>query len=280
MANVSAWPKFLLATSAVLLLMFAVACAAEEEPAPPTPTPIDVEGIVSRAVAGVQVQPGVTSDEVAGAIQQALAAQPGVTTQDVANEIAKALAAQPGGVTSAEMASAIAGALEQQEGLTTEDVAGEIAKALSAQQPGVTGDEVAAAIQSALAERPGVTEAQVASAIESALAAQRAEVEAATRAPAPPGIDQGGTLVFPTNEGIISFDLHWTGTYNAVQPVGPTYNSILTYDQRARGRHSARVGRALGGGLGRNHLHLPPARRRQLPQRHPLHLRGRQGVAG
>ena len=241
MASVRVWPRFLIALSAVLLMMFAVACAAEAEPAPPappTPTPIDVEGIVSRAVAGVQVQPGVTSAEMAGAIQQALAAQPGVTTQDVANEIAKALAAQPGGVTSAEMASAIASALEQQEGLTTEDVAGEIAKALSAQQPGVTSEEVAAAIQGALAERPGVTEAQVAAAIESALAAQRAEIEAATIAPPAPmtgDIDQGGTLVFPTNEGIISFDIHWTGTYNTVQPVGPTYNAILTYDQRAPG---------------------------------------------
>ncbi len=242
MTSVRVWPRLFIVLSAVLLLMLTVACAAEAEPAPPappTPTPIDVEGIVSRAVAGVQVQPGVTSEEVAGAIQQALAAQPGVTTQDVANEIAKALAAQPGGVTSAEMASAIASALAQQEGLTTEDVAGEIAKALSAQQPGVTSEEVAAAIQGALAERPGgVTEAQVAAAIESALAAQRAEIEAATMAPPAPmtgDIDQGGTLVFPTNEGIISFDLHWTGTYNAVQPVGPTYNSILTYDQRAPG---------------------------------------------
>ena len=172
--------KCLIVLSAALLLL-ALACAAEEEPAPPTPTPIDVEGIVGRALAGVQ--PGVTSEEVAGAIQQALAAQPGVTSQDVANEIAKALAAQPGGVTSAEMASAIASALERQESLTAEDVAGEIAKALAAQQPGVTSEEVAAAIQSALAERPGVTEEQVAAAIERALAAQRAEIEAAMQVP-------------------------------------------------------------------------------------------------
>ena len=59
---------------------------------------------------------------------------------------------------------------------------------------------------------------------------------AATAAPAPAGgIDRGGTLVFPTNEGIISFDVHWTGTYNAVQPVGSTYNAILTYDQNEPG---------------------------------------------
>lgn len=59
---------------------------------------------------------------------------------------------------------------------------------------------------------------------------------AATAAPAPTGgIDRGGTLVFPTNEGIISFDVHWTGTYNAVQPVGSTYNAILTYDQNEPG---------------------------------------------
>ena len=241
MTVVRVWPKFLFVLSTVLL-MFSLACGTQEEaapPAPPTPTPIDVEGIVSRALEGVQVQPGITSEEVANTIQQALAEQPGVTSQDVANEIAKALAAQPGGVTSNEMASAIASALEQQRpGITTDDVATEIAKALSAQQPGVTGEEVAAAIQSALSERPGVTEEQVAAAIENALAAQRAEAEAAAMAmPAPMtgDIDRGGTLVFPTNEGIISFDVHWTGTYNAVQPVGSTYNSILTYDQRAPG---------------------------------------------
>ena len=234
MAVVRVWPKFLFMLA--VLLLFSLACSAQEPEVQPTPTPIDVEGIVNRALEGTQ--PGVTSAEVAAAIQGALSQQPGVTTQDVANEIAKALAAQPGGVTSNEMASTIASALEQQQpGITTEDVATEIAKALSAQQPGASTAEVAAAIQSALSERPGVTEDQVAAAIERALAAQMAEAEAAMQSGSMTmgDIDLGGILIFPTNEGIISYDLHWTGTYNAVQPVGSTYNAILTYDQNEPG---------------------------------------------
>ncbi len=193
-----------LVLAAALALAFSLACGADEPAAPPTPTPIDVEGIVNRALGGVQ--PGVTSAEVAATIQQALAQQPGVTSQDVANEIAKALAAQPGGVTSADMAAAIASALEQQEpGITTDDVAAEIAKALGAQQPGVTSDEVAMAIQSALAERPGgVTEAQVAAAIERALAAQQAAMAEPTAAPDGMMMMEaqfGGFLELPTGTG-------------------------------------------------------------------------------
>ena len=226
MVSISLWPKFLFILPAALLMMFAVACSSSEPLAQPTPTPINVGAIVEQALASQS--PGVTASDVASAIQGALAEQPGVTTQDVASEIGKALAARPG-VTTQDMASAIASALEQRPGVTTQDVATEIARALRAQRPGVTEGQVAAAIQSALEARPGVTEGQVVAAIETALEAQRAEIQSA--AGAMDEIDRGGILVFPTNEGIISFDLHWTGTYNAVQPVGSTYNAILTYDQ-------------------------------------------------
>ena len=232
-ANVPVWPKFLFILPAVLLLMFAVACSSGEQAAPPTPTPINVAAIVQQALEGQS--PGVTAGDVASAIQGALAEQPGVTTGDVASEIAKALAARPG-VTTQDMASAIASALEERPGVTTEDVATEIAKALRAQQPGVTEAQVAAAIQNALEARPGATEAQVTAAIQSALETQRAEIQSAVESAGAMGdIDLGGTLVFPTNEGIISFDIHWTGTYNAVQPVGSTYNALLTYDQNEPG---------------------------------------------
>ncbi len=236
MSKVSGLPKLLLvASAALLMLLFALACASDEPEAPPTPTPIDVEGIVGRALGGVQ--PGVTSEEMASAIQQALAAQPGVTTQDVANEIAKALAAQPGGVTSAEMASAIASALEQQEGLTTEDVASEIAKALQAQQPGVTPDELSAAIQGALAERPGVTEAQVAAAIESALAGQRAEIEAAVQSAVAASIEagsRGGTLRASVPYDVFHFDPHRNGATPALIFFSNVFEHLAAVDPNNR----------------------------------------------
>ncbi|MBI4234530.1 MAG: ABC transporter substrate-binding protein [Chloroflexi bacterium] len=52
--------------------------------------------------------------------------------------------------------------------------------------------------------------------------------------PAAARIDRGGILVFPTNEAIISYDVHWVGTYNSVQPVSPIYNALLTFDQDKR----------------------------------------------
>ena len=129
-------------------------------------------------------QPGITADEVASAIQSALAAQPGVTTEEVGSEIAKALRAQPGGVTSEEMAAAILSALAEQPGVTTEDVAVEIAKALRAQPGGATEEQMAMAIENALkAQQPGLSQEDIQSAVETAVASA---VVAAVPAPAPP----------------------------------------------------------------------------------------------
>ena len=182
----------LLAASAAVLLIAAAACGSTEQPVLPTPTPVNVAAIVQQAMEAQQ--PGMTADDMAGAIQSALAAQPGVTTQDVASEISKALRAQPGGVTSQDMAAAISNALaeqpggvtsdemaaaigsalaEQPGGVTSEDVAMEISKALKAQPGGVTSQEMASAISSALAAQPGgVTSEDMAAAISSALSAQ------------------------------------------------------------------------------------------------------------
>ena len=131
--------SFLLVMPAVLLLMGVMACGGEE-PAP-IPTPVNISAIVQQAL---ESQPqGVTADDMANAIQSALAAQPGVSTQDVASEVAKVLLAQPGATTE-DVASAIASALEARPGVTTQDVATEIARALRAQQPGVTEEQVRA----------------------------------------------------------------------------------------------------------------------------------------
>ncbi len=146
-----------------------------------TPTPVDVSAVVSQVMQAQR--PGVTTEDVAQAVQSALAQQEGVTSADVANEISKALSAQPG-VTSEEVASAIAGALDERPGLTTQDVANEIGKALRA-QPGVTEDQVAAATQAALAERPGITEEQVAETVAKALAELQPAVVAAAAQAAP-----------------------------------------------------------------------------------------------
>ena len=236
MSKVSGWPKFLLVVPAALLMMlFALACASDEPEVPPTPTPIDVEGIVNRALAGVE--PGVSAEEVSGAIQSALAEQPGVTSQDVANEIAKALAAQPG-VTTEDVASEIAKALEaQQPGVTTEDVATEIAKALQAQQPGVTPDELSAAIQSALSERPGVTEAQVAAAIESALASQKAEIETAVQSAVAASIaagSRGGTLRASVPYDVFHFDPHRNGATPALIFFSNVFEHLAAVDPNNR----------------------------------------------
>ena len=161
----------LMAVLAATLTFAVMACGSAEEPAP-APTTEDMAAAIQQAMAAQQ--PGVTAEDMAAAIQQAMAAQqPGVTTEDVASEISKALRAQPGGVTSEEMAAAIQSAMQaQQPGVTTEDVASEISKALRAQPGGVTSQEMAAAISGALAEQPGVTTGDVAEEIAKALRAQ------------------------------------------------------------------------------------------------------------
>ena len=161
----------LMAVLAVALMFTVLACGSAEEPAP-APTTEDMAAAIQQAMAAQQ--PGVTAEDMAAAIQSAMQTQqPGVTAADVASEISKALRAQPGGVTSEEMAAAIQSAMQaQQPGVTTEDVGAEISKALRAQPGGVTSEDMASAIANALAEQPGVTTDDVAAEIAKALAAQ------------------------------------------------------------------------------------------------------------
>src|SRR5215510_29464 len=42
--------------------------------------------------------------------------------------------------------------------------------------------------------------------------------------------DRGGTIVWAVHEGMPSFDIHVEGSYILAQPVGPLYNSLLTFD--------------------------------------------------
>lgn len=174
-----------LITAALLLMTaLALACSSSTEPAPaPMPTPVDFDALIQRTM---DAQPkGVTADEMAAAMQQAMAGQQGVTQADVADAIAQAMAGQQG-VTPADVASAVQDAMSAQPGVTQAEVADAIAKALAA-QPGVTEAQMADAISSAMAMQPGgVTEAQVSDAIAKALAAQpmqpsmsQADIEAA-----------------------------------------------------------------------------------------------------
>ena len=184
--------RAMLLIPALIALLLAAACSSGETVAP-EPTP-DFAALISDAM---QSQPtGATTDEVAAAVQAALAAQPGVTEAQVADTIAKALEAQPG-VTEGQVAGAIARALAERPGVTEGQVAGAIADALARQTPGLTEAQVGDAIAKALAERPGVTETQMASAIAEALTQQtpgltEAEVsEAITKALADrPGVSQ------------------------------------------------------------------------------------------
>ena len=229
--------RYLLLIAASALIGLAVAaCAAEEPAAPPTPTPIDVSGIIQQVMESQQ--PGVTTEDVAMAIQTALAAQPGLTSADVASEIAKALSAQPG-VTSDEVASAIASALDARPGVTTQDVANEIARALSA-QPGVTEDQVAAAIQAALAERPGLTEEKVTEIVAMAMEEQRSDIIAAVaesveiRAEAPVAVETGdaatgGILRKSAGDDLVHFDFMIQTTVRTQQRVGAAYNRLFRY---------------------------------------------------
>ena len=42
--------------------------------------------------------------------------------------------------------------------------------------------------------------------------------------------DRGGTIVWAVHEGMPHFDIHVEGSYILAQPVGPLYNSLLTFD--------------------------------------------------
>ena len=172
--------------TATLLVMsvLALACSSSPEAAPaPVPTPVDFDALIQKTM---DAQPkGVTADDMAAAIQQAMAGQQGVTQADVADAIAQAMAGQQD-VTPADVASAVQSAMASQPGVTEAQVADAIAKALAA-QPGVTEAQMASAISDAMAmQSGGVTEEQVSDAIAKALAAQpmqesmsQADIEAA-----------------------------------------------------------------------------------------------------
>ncbi len=150
---------------ALMLSLLAAACSSSDTVAP-EPTP-DFAALIQNAMSS---QPaGATPEDVASAVQSALAAQPGVTEAQVANTIARALEAQPG-VTEAQVADAIAGALAERPGVTEGQVASAIAEALTQQTPGLTEAEVSEAIGRALADRPGVTQADIEAAVQSAVA--------------------------------------------------------------------------------------------------------------
>ena len=174
----------------IALLALTVACASSE---PSGATAEEVQAAMEAAVQKAAAQqPGVTQEDMANAIQQALAtqeqgasaadvaaavqsamaAQPGVTQADVATAIAQALEARPG-VTQGDVADAIAQALANQPqapGVTEQQVADAIADALARQTPGLTEADMSAAIGKALAERPGVTEEDIQKAVEAAVA--------------------------------------------------------------------------------------------------------------
>ena len=94
---------------------------------------------------------------------------------------------------------------------------------------------------------PQATQAPAAQAAPRATAMPGAPVAAPTAAPAyrqptatPPSammakIDRGGILSHAVHETFASFDLHWEGSYIAVQPLAPIYNGLLTRDIRAAG---------------------------------------------
>ena len=188
----------ILITAAVLSTL-AVACTSDEPaaaPLPPSPTPINIAAILEQAL---QAQPtGASADEVASAVQSALAAQPGVTESQVADAIATALESQPG-ITEGQVADAIAKALAARPGITENQVASTIAAALTRQTPGLTEAEVSAAIAKALADRPGITQEDIQMAVEAAVAMSMP----APSQPMDAGMDRsGGVLLYGTGPNV------------------------------------------------------------------------------
>ena len=160
------------AVSLAALLALTVACASTE---PSGATAEDIQAAMDAAVqkAAAQQQPqqpGVTQEDMAAAISQAMASQEqGASASDVAAAVQSAMAAQPG-VTQADVANAIASALAENQSDTEEQVANAIAQALRQQTPGLTEAEVSEAIARALAERPGVTQEDIQMAVQAAVA--------------------------------------------------------------------------------------------------------------
>ena len=158
------------AVSLAAALALAVACSSSE---PTGATAEDIQAAMDAAVqkaAAQQQQPGVTQEDMAAAIAQAMASQEqGASAADVAAAVQSAMAAQPG-VTQADVANAIASALAENQTDTEQQVADAIAQALRQQTPGLTEAEVSEAIARALAERPGVTQEDIQMAVQAAVA--------------------------------------------------------------------------------------------------------------
>ena len=160
------------AVSLAALLTLTVACAGSDSTGA---TAEDIQAAMDAAVqkAAAQQQPqqpGVTQEDMAAAISQAMASQEqGASASDVAAAVQSAMAAQPG-VTQADVANAIASALAENQSDTEEQVANAIAQALRQQTPGLTEAEVSEAIARALAERPGVTQEDIQMAVQAAVA--------------------------------------------------------------------------------------------------------------
>ncbi len=158
-----------LTISLALIATLAMACAGTED-TPPTPTPINVSAIIQEAMQAQPQPQSMTAEDVAKAVQSAMASQPGVTQAEVADAIAQAMRQQTPSVTQAEVAEAIAGALADRPGVTEGQVADTIASALRQQTPGLTEAEVSEAIAKVLAERPGITQDDITKAVTDAVA--------------------------------------------------------------------------------------------------------------
>jgi len=48
--------------------------------------------------------------------------------------------------------------------------------------------------------------------------------------------DKGGTVVWAVHEYMPSFDIHYETSYIAIQPLGPLYNGLLTFDVYDNGK--------------------------------------------
>ena len=252
-------PGFMVVIPLALVLLVALACGTTDDPTPqPTPTPVDIGAIVAQALSGQAA--GVTSADVAKAVQDALAGNPGVTAAQVSSEVAKAvqaaLANQPG-LTAGQVASEIAKALATQPGVTADQVASEIAKAL-ASQPGVTAQDMSKAIETALMAQPGVTDEEIAKAIKTALASQpqvtddsiAKAVEKAlaaalpTAMPAPEAVPPDSFMRVGKRGGVIPMQMPNTpsrwyiwecpSTSSCMSQISPMYNGLIELNMETR----------------------------------------------
>ena len=232
-------PRSIILIPLALVLLIALACGTNDPTPQPTPTPVDVGSIVAQALAGQGA--GVTSADVAKAVQDALAGNPGVTAAQVSSEVAKAvqaaLANQPG-VTAAQVATEIAKALASQPGVTAQDMSKAIETALMA-QPGLTDKEIADAIKTALASQPQVTDDSIASAIEKALAAALP-----TAMPAAKAVPSDSYLREGKRGGVIPMQMPNTpsrwyiwecpSTSSCMSQISPMYTGLIELNMETR----------------------------------------------